>query len=175
LKQLSHYSEVDRIRARSGYSKRKSMIVRLLGVVLSRIGLVWGTVGSIDPELRIPIAIALGAVPGALSRFYLTRFCVQWFGTGFPYGTFIINLSGSLLMGFITTLTISRVIVSPDLRAFITVGFLGAYTTFSTYALETDTLLQSGQWGKMLFYWGGSALLGVMSLEIGSLLARRLG
>jgi fluoride exporter len=151
------------------------MILRLLGVVSSKASLAWATVWSMDPELRIPVAIALGAVPGALSRFYLTRFCVQWFGPGFPYGTFIINLSGSLLMGFITTLMLSRTTLPPELRALITVGFLGAYTTFSTYALETDTLLQSGQWGKTLFYWGGSALLGVMSLEIGSLLARRLG
>lgn len=151
------------------------MIVRLLGVVLSKISLAWATVWSIDPELRIPIAIALGAVPGALSRFYLTRFCVQQFGTGFPYGTFVINLSGSLLMGFVTTFLLSRATLPPELRALVTVGFLGAYTTFSTYALETDVLLQSGHWGKMLFYWGGSAVLGVMSLEAGSLLARRLG
>ncbi len=153
---------------------RKNMILRLLGVVSSKIGLA-AAVGSIDPELRIPIAIALGAIPGALSRFYLTRFCVQWFGPGFPYGTFIINLSGSLLMGFFTTFVLSRATFPPELRAFVTVGFLGAYTTFSTYALETDVLLQSGHWGKMLFYWGGSAMLGVVSLEVGSLLARRLG
>jgi fluoride exporter len=152
------------------------MIVRLLGVVSSKMNFAWVTMGFIDPELRIPIAIALGAIPGALSRFYLTRFCVQWFGTGFPYGTFMINLSGSLLMGFISTFMLSRATtLPPELRALVTVGFLGAYTTFSTYALETDTLLQSGHWGKTLFYWGGSALLGVMSLEIGSLLARRLG
>jgi fluoride exporter len=68
-----------------------------------------------DPELRIPIAIALGAVPGALSRYYLTRFCVQWFGMGFPYGTFLINLSGALLMGFVTTLLLEKAITSPDL------------------------------------------------------------
>jgi fluoride exporter len=151
------------------------MIERLLGAVSSRVGLTWATLGTIDPELRIPLAIALGAVPGALSRFYLTRFCVQWFGTGFPYGTFIINLSGSLLMGFATTLMLSRTIPSPDLRALVTVGFLGAYTTFSTYALETVTLLHSGHWGKTVFYWGGSALLSIISLEIGSLLARKLG
>jgi fluoride exporter len=151
------------------------MIVRLLGVVSSKIGLAWAAVGSIDPELRIPVAIALGAIPGALSRFYFTRFCVQQFGTDFPYGTFIINLSGSLLMGFISTFMLSRATLPPELRALVTIGFLGAYTTFSTYALETDVLLQSGHWGKTLFYWGGSAFLGVMSLEIGSLLARRLG
>jgi fluoride exporter len=128
----------------------------------------------IDPELRIPIAIALGAIPGALSRYYLTRFCVQWFGVKFPYGTFLINLSGALLMGFVTTLLLQKAIASPDLRAFISIGFLGAYTTCSTYALETAVLLRSGHWWRALFYWGGSAVLGVISLELGSTLARRL-
>jgi fluoride exporter len=128
----------------------------------------------LDPELRIPIAIALGAIPGALSRYYLTRFCVQWFGAGFPYGTFLINLSGALLMGFVTTLLLEKAIASPDLRAFISIGFLGAYTTFSTYVLETTVLLQSGHWWRALFYWGGSAVLGIVSLELGSTLARSL-
>lgn len=148
---------------------------QLLELVAVRISLAQAALGAVDPELRIPVAIALGAVPGALCRFYLTRFCVQWFGPGFPYGTFLINLSGSLLMGFVTTLLLSRAITSPDLRAFMTVGFLGAYTTFSTYSFETATLLHSGHWGKTLFYWWGSALLGFVSLEMGSLLARRLG
>jgi fluoride exporter len=149
-------------------------LAQFLELVSSRFGLAQVALGSVDPEIRIPVAIAFGAVPGALCRFYLTRFCVQWFGPGFPYGTFLINLTGSLLMGFITTLLLSRAIASPDLRAFTTVGFLGAYTTFSTYSLETATLLHSGQWGKTLAYWWGSAFLGVVSLEVGSLLARRL-
>jgi fluoride exporter len=69
---------------------------------------------------------------------------------------------------------LQKAIASPDLRAFISIGFLGAYTTFSTYALETTVLLQSGHWWRALFYWGGSAVLGVISLELGSTLARRL-
>jgi fluoride exporter len=149
-------------------------LARLLEWISARTGLE-AALGTIALELRIPIAIALGAVPGALCRFYLTRFCVQWFGTGFPYGTFLINLSGSLLMGFATTLLLSQAVPSPELRAFITVGFLGAYTTFSTYALETATLLHSGAWFKTLVYWSGSAVLSLISLEAGSLLARRVG
>jgi CrcB protein len=128
----------------------------------------------IDPELRTPIAIALGAVPGALSRYYLTRYCAQWFGTAFPYGTFIVNLSGALLMGFFITLTLEKMISSPDLRALVAVGFLGAYTTFSTYALDTAELLHQGSWNRALWYWGGSALLGILSLEVGSAIARKL-
>jgi fluoride exporter len=121
------------------------------------------------------MAIALGAVPGALCRYYLTRWCLQWFGAGFPYGTFAINLSGALVMGFFATLTMERAIASPDLRALVAIGFLGSYTTFSTYALETTALFHSGYWGKSLMYWSASAILGVVCLEMGSALARKLG
>jgi fluoride exporter len=144
------------------------MGTKLLGILLDRLG-------SIDTELRIPLAIALGAVPGALIRYYITRWCLQWLGAGFPYGTFIINLSGALVMGFFATLTLERTIASTELRAFVAIGFLGAYTTFSTYALDTTTLLHSGQWGKSLIYWSTSAILGVICIEAGSALARKIG
>ena len=149
-------------------------LVQLIELVSSRLGLEAPFMGF-NAELRIPLAIALGAVPGALSRYYLTRACLQWFGPGFPYGTFLINLSGSLAMGFVSTLFLIRAIPAPELRAFITVGFLGAFTTFSTYALESNVLLHSGHWGKTLGYWWGSALLGVLCFEAGSFFARRMG
>jgi fluoride exporter len=129
---------------------------------------------AIDSKLRAPLAICLGAVPGALSRYYLTQLCTQWFGTGFPYGTFLINLSGALLMGFFVTLTLEQAIASPDLRLLVAVGFLGSYTTFSTYALDTTVLMRSGHSGVGLFYGLGSVVLGVLSLELGSFLARRM-
>ncbi len=129
---------------------------------------------KIDPAIRTPIAISLGAIPGALSRYYLTKLASQWFGVAFPYGTFLINLTGALLMGFFVTFTLERSISSPDLRLLIAVGFLGSYTTFSTYALDTKTLLSTGNSQLSLFYWAGSALLGVIFLELGSWLARRL-
>ncbi len=151
------------------------MITKVLGVLLNSLGQMQAGLGAIDPELRIPMAIALGAVPGALSRYYLTRWCLQWFGAGFPFGTLIINLSGALVMGFFATFTLARAIASPDLRALVAVGFLGAYTTFSTYALDTTTLLHSGHWGKSLIYWSGSAVLGVFCLELGSAMARKVG
>ncbi|WP_404790662.1 fluoride efflux transporter CrcB [Altericista sp. CCNU0014] len=153
----------------------------MLGVLLSQWDRVRVGLSLIHPELRIPIAIALGAVPGALSRYYLTRWCIQWFGMGFPYGTSIVNLSGALAMGFFATFTMQRAnsgceaFASPELRALVAVGFLGAYTTFSTYALDATVLFQNGQWGKSLVYWSGSAILGVICLEIGSALARKLG
>jgi CrcB protein len=151
------------------------MKTKVLGVLLNGVGQMQAGLGAIDPELRIPMAIALGAVPGALSRYYITRWCLQWLGTGFPYGTLIINLSGALVMGFFAAFTMERAIASPDLRALVAIGFLGAYTTFSTYALDTTTLFHSGHWGKSLIYWSGSAILGVFCLELGSALARKVG
>lgn len=128
---------------------------------------------SIDPVLRTPLAVSLGAIPGALSRYYLTLGFSQWLGANFPYGTFVINLSGALIMGFFTTLSLERA-VSPDVYLLVAVGFLGSYTTFSTYALDTANLLQGGSRGAAYFYWAGSACLGILSLEVGSFLARRL-
>ncbi|HBW57319.1 MAG TPA: fluoride efflux transporter CrcB, partial [Oscillatoriales bacterium UBA8482] len=99
----------------------------------------------------------------------------QWLGTNFPYGTFMINLSGSLLMGFFATLAIERVITSSELQLLITTGFLGSYTTFSTYALDTSVLLRSGSQKKAMFYWLGSVVFGGICLEIGIALAKVIG
>jgi fluoride exporter len=144
-------------------------------LLLNGLSQIQSGLGAIDAELRIPMAIALGAIPGALCRYYLTRWCIQWFGAGFPFGTFIINLSGALVMGFFATFTMERAIASTELRALVAIGFLGSYTTFSTYALDTANLLHSGQWAKSLIYWSGSAVLGVVCLELGSALARKIG
>jgi CrcB protein len=129
---------------------------------------------SLDPNLRAPIAIALGAIPGALCRYYLTVGLAKWLGENFPYGTMFVNLSGSFLMGFIVTLALERALISPDLRLFLAVGFLGSYTTFSTYTLDNDLFLRSGNWGMGLFYSLGSLIFGVIGLELGSFLARKL-
>jgi fluoride exporter len=133
-----------------------------------------GILASINPNIRAPIAIAFGAIPGALSRYYLTILFTKWLGSDFPYGTFVINITGSLIMGFFATLALERFVGATDLRLLIATGFLGSYTTFSTYALDTSILLRQGSYGYGLFYWAGSAMLGVVGLEIGSAIAKRL-
>lgn len=127
-----------------------------------------------NANVRVPLAISFGAIAGALSRYYLTLGFNQWLGTAFPFGTFVINLSGALFMGFFTHLAVERSIIPPDLRLIIAVGFLGSYTTFSTYELDAEKLLMDEQWQITSLYWIGSALLGVLCLELGSYLARRL-
>jgi CrcB protein len=126
------------------------------------------------PMVRVPLAISLGAVGGALCRYYFTLGFNHSLGTAFPFGTFFINLSGAFVMGFFVTLALERTLISPDLRLAITVGFLGSYTTFSSYELDTKKLLTTGTSGIALLYWLGSAILGVLCLELGTYLARRL-
>lgn len=127
---------------------------------------------AIDPQLAAPLWVCLGAVPGALLRYYLTR-CLQRLGAAFPYGTFFINLTGSGGMGFFTAL-MGRSIAVADLRLLVAVGFLGAYTTFSTYVLDTSTMWQSGKRKRALFYGLGSAILGLVALAIGRWLGKNL-
>jgi CrcB protein len=126
-----------------------------------------------DPALRNPIAISLGAIAGALSRYYLTLWFSQRFGTAFPYGTFFINLTGCFVMGLFVTLTLERVATIPlEVRLMVTTGFLGAYTTFSTYGLESLNLLRTGSYLAFSFSWAGSAILGVICVQLGVILAR---
>ncbi len=126
-----------------------------------------------QPEIRYPIAISLGAIAGALSRYYLTLWFAERFGTSFPYGTFFINLSGCFAMGLFATLAVEKVaIISPEVRLLVATGFLGAYTTFSTYGLDTIALLRDGNLFTATCYWGGSAILGIISVQLGVILAR---
>ncbi|MBD2292899.1 fluoride efflux transporter CrcB [Anabaena sphaerica FACHB-251] len=126
-----------------------------------------------DPNLRQSLGISLGAIAGALSRYYLTLWFAQRLGINFPYGTFFINLSGCLAMGFFTTLAAEKVaIISPELRLMLATGFLGAYTTFSTYGLESLALIRNGNLLTATSYWLGSAILGIICIQLGVFLAR---
>jgi fluoride exporter len=125
--------------------------------------------------IRAPIAISLGAIAGALSRYYITVWFAQRFGTSFPYGTFFINLTGCLVMGFFMTLAVERIgTISPEVRLLVATGFLGAYTTFSTYGLESMGLWRDRSFTAFSFYWAGSAIFGVLLLQVGAFLARWL-
>lgn len=126
-----------------------------------------------DPAFRTPVAISLGAIAGALSRYYLTLWFTQVFGSTFPYGTFIINLTGCFGMGLFVTLALERLInLPPEFRLLVTTGFLGAYTTFSTYGLESFLLFKNRNFLPASLYWLGSAFFGLIFVQLGILAAR---
>lgn len=130
---------------------------------------------SILSAIRHPLAISCGAIAGALTRYYLTLWFARRFGDSFPYGTFFINLTGCLSMGFFLTLSLEQIVrISPEIRLLIAVGFLGSYTTFSTYGFDSLSLINSRKIELTLLYWLGSAVFGVIFAQIGVILARSL-
>jgi len=90
------------------------------------------------------LAIAAGGALGAVMRFVASNAVYAWLGRGFPYGTLSVNLIGSFLIGIAFILLTEKLTMASEVRAFILIGFLGAFTTFSTFSLETLALLQQG-------------------------------
>ncbi len=123
--------------------------------------------------------VAFGSALGGLLRWGVTVQSARWFGTGFPWGTFIINLSGSLFLGWFSTILTERLVLSEtswlrpdDLRLMIAVGFTGAYTTFSTFEYESHNLLRDGDGLAGMIYLFASVLLGLIAVRFGIVLAR---
>ncbi len=121
--------------------------------------------------MRNAAAIMIAGALGALCRYALQSVIDPRSGD-FPWGTFVINVSGSFLVGLVFTLTTERITVEPWLRTALTVGFLGAYTTFSTLAFETVRLLDGGEWFGAVLNMAGNAVCGVVAVLGGILVAR---
>lgn len=120
------------------------------------------------------IAIALGGSVGAMARFLVSTGIYAWLGRAFPHGTLFVNVSGSFLMGFLTELMLQRFSLAVEYRAAILVGFLGAYTTFSTFALETLYLFEEGNLTKAGLNILLSAVLCLTAVWIGLVLGRQI-
>lgn len=123
--------------------------------------------------------VALGSSAGGVLRWGIGLAAARWLGTAFPYGTLIINVTGSLFLGWILTVLSEREsgnvvawLRSDDLRLAIAVGFTGAYTTFSTFEWESNGLLRDGDRGAAMIYLSGSLFLGLLAVRCGILLAR---
>ena len=121
------------------------------------------------------IAVAVGGACGAVVRFLVSSGLYQWLGRGFPYGTLIVNVVGSFLIGLLTeALFMQRVTIALEYRAAILVGFIGAFTTFSTFALETIYLLEQGSLTKAMLNIAVSVLGCLVAVWIGLLCGRTL-
>ncbi len=123
-------------------------------------------------SMQTILIISLGAVLGANCRYWLGGWAVERFGTTFPYGNLIINLSGSFILGLFMTLFTDRFLVDPYWRVLVAIGFLGSYTTFSSYTYESVNLMLNGQYGVGLLNLFGSSFLGGLAVLLGIWLGR---
>jgi CrcB protein len=120
------------------------------------------------------LIISLGAIVGANARYSLSRYAVKEFGPVFPYGTLIINVLGSMVVGFFVIWTTERVLADPRWRLLVVVGFCGSFTTFSSYAYESMAFFEQGQWLLMVTNVLSNNLLCLSSALAGMALARAL-
>jgi CrcB protein len=129
--------------------------------------LVQSIFGFLTPYVAIGIAASLGAI----SRYAVSRVCDRFFGNGFPVGTLVINISASFLLGWFLTAIKDRMVVSDTVRLAVAVGFIGTYSTFSTFAFESNALLEDGSVIKATVNMFGSLLVGIVAVRLGAALA----
>ncbi len=118
------------------------------------------------------LLISIGAVFGANLRYWTSELVNQRWQHDFPLGTFLVNLVGCFILSFFMTLTADRFIIDPRLRLFFTVGFLGSFTTFSTYSFDSINLITNGQPGLGFVNLFGSAILGGLIAVLAVYLAK---
>jgi fluoride exporter len=118
------------------------------------------------------IVVSLGAIVGANLRYILSRYVAKVLGPVFPYGTLIINISGSFIVGWFMIWTTERVLVDPRWRLLVIVGFCGGFTTFSSYAFECMAYFAQGQWLLMTVNVFANNLLCMAAAIAGMALAR---
>lgn len=120
------------------------------------------------------VVIGLGGFAGAVARYAIDGWVSTVMRGSFPWGTLAVNASGSLLIGLLFALTTERALIPAELRGPLMIGFVGAYTTFSTLALESWRLIEDGAWLAAIANLGGSVLLGVVAVVAGIAIGRAI-
>jgi CrcB protein len=113
------------------------------------------------------IAIALGGALGAVGRYALSSQITHWIGPNFPWGILIVNLLGCFAMGVIAELAALKLNLAPEMRAFLTTGILGGFTTFSAFALDSALMIERGDLSSTMFYVATSVLGSIAALFLG--------
>jgi CrcB protein len=119
------------------------------------------------------LLVAIGGGTGALMRYVAASAIMTRFGGKFPLGTLVINVTGSFLIGFLMTMLTERFQLDPRWRLLLVVGFLGGYTTFSSFEWETYTAVRGGELWTGMLNVVSSVMLGYVAVSLGSMLARR--
>lgn len=122
--------------------------------------------------LKYILLIGAGGFIGSVARYYMSRVVQNAFLSSFPFGTFVVNVLGCFLIGFIYGIAEKGTWLSPEARLFLTVGICGGFTTFSTFAIENFNLLRDGQFFQMLIYSVLSVLLGLTFVYLGNLVTK---
>lgn len=120
------------------------------------------------------LMVGAGGALGAIGRYLLSTWVYSLAGRAFPWGTLAVNLLGSLLIGFLSVWLLERVTLSAEMRALLMVGFLGAFTTFSTFSLETLVLLEEGAVVKAVINITASILTCIFAAWMGTLVAKAI-
>ncbi len=132
----------------------------------------WGKIWrNSDRVLMIKmIYLIVGGILGTAARYLLSGATYRIFGIAFPYGTLVVNLSGCFFIGFLVTLAEKKFLLDMNLRILLMAGFCGAFTTFSTFMMETDNLIKDGETIKAVLNVAASVIIGFVLYRIGAFL-----
>lgn len=120
------------------------------------------------------LIVGAGGFIGAIARYAVSAWIGQQWGRSFPLGTFAVNVSGSFMIGLLMSLFTERFMVAPQLRLLLVVGFLGAYTTFSTFEYETGALIKDSEWLIALANIVFSVVAGFAAFKLGEVIAKSI-
>lgn len=131
-----------------------------------------GACGRLSSATMPLLLIGLGGFAGAISRYLVDGAIAERSGGGFPWGTLAVNASGTFVLGLLFAMTAERAILPAEIRGPLMIGYLGAYTTFSTYMLESWRLVEGGAWGLAAANLAGSMAVGIVAVVAGLAIGR---